>query len=250
MFDNNIVEPKEPPKQAIKKTRRKLSGRKMSLQQFLQIQHGDISGLLSTELRSSLGEIEEGFDMFVYGGSGEGKSTFSLKAVMELSQLGRVLHLVYEEGHSKSVQKNLQRSGLVQMVKDVKLPNGYDLMDGGTFEDLQWLLGKKKSPKIIVIDSWQYSRFTREQWFVLKNKYIKGRRKKIFIIISHADGKKPRGASAIDIMYDAQIKVFVKGKIAFIKSRYEGIQNYVIYEKLAKEYWGRKFNSMLTKQIF
>jgi hypothetical protein len=46
---------------------------------------------------------------------------------------------------------------------------------------------------------------------------------------------------ATDALYDAQIKVFVKGKIAFVKSRYEGKKNYIIYgSREPKMYWGKK----------
>jgi len=51
-------------------------------------------------------------------------------------------------------------------------------------------------------------------------------------------------------MYDAQIKVFIKGKIAFVKSRYEGKRNYVIWEEGAKAFWGKQYKRMQTKQIF
>lgn len=237
MFENQV---KTEKKRTQKRT---LSGKKLSMQQFMQIQHTDASHLLSEEMKASLGDIEDGFDVFIFGNSGDGKSSFSAILIKELSPLGKILHLVYEEGHSKSVKKNFIRSGVTELA-------GYEVMDNCTFEDLEYLLSRKKAPKIIIIDSWQYARFTKDQWFVLKNKYVKGRKKKIFIIISHADGKKPRGSVATDVMYDAQIKVFVKGKIAFIKSRYEGKQNYVVWHEGAKAFWGRKYKTMLTKQFF
>ncbi len=223
--------------------KKQFSGKKLNMKQFLQIKHNDISHLLSEDLRKSLGAIDDAFDVFIYGNSGDGKTTFSNQIVKELSPLGKVLHLLYEEGHSKSVRQAVERTGISQI-------NGYDLMDNCSYEDLEYILSRKKGPRIVIIDSFQYARFTKQQWFALKDKYVKGRRKKIFIIISHADGKKPRGSVATDAMYDAQIKVFVRGKIAFVKSRYEGSQNYVIWEQGAKDYWGRKYKHMLKKQIF
>jgi|ERR1035437_1752975 KaiC/GvpD/RAD55 family RecA-like ATPase len=231
------------PKQKKHILRRKLSGKKLSVQHFMKKKHIDISNSLSPELQENLGKIDEGFDMFIFGGSGSGKSSFAAILIREFSQFGKTLHLVYEEGHSSSVQMNLKRAG----IEDIK---GYEIMDNCSHEDLMYLLNKKKSPHIIVIDSLQYARFTKPQWLALKDKFVKGRKKKIFIVISHADGKRPRGSVATDALYDAQIKVFVKGKIAFIKSRYEGKKNYVIYEKGAREYWGRQYKTMLTKQIF
>lgn len=242
----------QPIEQKQRTQRRKLQGRKLSIQQFLQIQHTDISHLISKELAESLGSIEYGFDVFLFGNSGDGKSSFANILVKEFSQFGKVLHVVYEEGHSKSVRMNLTRSGLAKMAINGELCNGYEILDNCPYDDLVYLLGKKQSAKIIIIDSFQYSRFTKEQWLALKAKYVKGKKgqKKIFIVISHAEGRNPRGAVATDCMFDAQIKVFVKGKIAFIKSRYEGRKNYVIWAEGAKAFWGKRYKSMLTKQIF
>lgn len=244
MSENQVLAEKPRAK------KRQLSGKKISIQQFMQIAHGDISHLLSPELAASLGEIEMGFDMFIFGNSGDGKSSLSNRVVKEFSQFGKVLHLLYEEGHSKSAKMNLHRSGLIELANTGGLQNGYELMDNCTYDDLMYLLSRKQSPKVVIIDSFQYSRFTKEQWLSLKAKYVKGRNKKIFVVISHADGKKPRGSVATDVMYDAQIKVFVKGKIAFVKSRYEGKKNFVIWEEGAKAFWGRQYTKMLTKQIF
>jgi hypothetical protein len=237
MIENKEVIEKRPAK------RRKLSGKKLSIQQFMAIKHNDISDILSPEFKDALGEIDDGWDIFIFGGSGSGKSSFAAQLLKALDSLGKKLHLVYEEGHSKSVRKNLIRSGIAELEQ-------YEIMDGCSFEDLMYLLSRKNAPKIVIIDSFQYARFTKDQWFELKDKYVKGKKKKIFIVISHADGKNPRGAVAVDALYDAQIKAFAKGRIAFIKSRYENEKNFVIHEKGAKEFWGNQYKKMLTKQIF
>lgn len=237
MIENNAVNEKTLNK------RRKINGKKNSIHQFMSIKRADISDVLSQNFRLALGKIDEGFDIFIYGNSGEGKSSFAAQLLKELSPLGKKLHILYEEGFSSSVKLNIDRNGLQELPE-------YVLMDNCTYDDLMYLLSRKNSPRIVVIDSFQYARFTKQQWLALKDKYVKGKKKKIFIIISHADGKKPRGSVAIDALYDAQIKCFVRGKIAFIKSRYEGTQNFVIYEKGAKDYWGKQYKKMLTKQIF
>ncbi len=237
MIENKGVEQKTLCK------RRKLTGKKISIQQFMQIKHNDISHILSPQMRASLGAIDDGFDVFIFGDSGSGKSSFAANLLKELSPLGKKLHLLYEEGHSSSVRMNVERAGISDLSQ-------YEVMDNCSYDDLMYLLNRKNSAKIIVIDSFQYARFTKNEWLALKAKYVKGKKKKIFIIISHADGKKPRGSVAIDALYDAQIKVFSKGRIAFIKSRFVGDRNFVIHEKGAKEYWGKQYKKMLTKQIF
>jgi hypothetical protein len=235
--ENKEVEVKKPSK------RRKLTGKKISVQQFMQMKHNDISDMLSDAMRESLGGIDDGFDIFIFGGSGDGKTTFSAMLLKELSPLGKTLHLAYEEGFNSSLKKVILRTGIDNL-------NEYEIMDNCSYDDLIYLLSKRKSARIVIIDSFQYARYTKTEWLSLKNKFVKGKKKKIFIVISHADGKRPRGSVATDALYDAQIKVFVRGKIAFIKSRFVGKQNFVIYEKGAKEYWQKQYKKMLTKQIF
>jgi DNA replication protein DnaC len=237
MIENKEVNEKKPSK------RRKFAGKKNNIQQFMSIKNSDISDMLSPAFKLALGKIDEGFDIFIFGDSGSGKSSFAAQLLKEFSPLGKKLHLLYEEGFSSSVRLNIERNGLTELEQ-------YELMDTCSYDDLMYLLSRKNSTRIVVIDSWQYARFTKTEWFALKDKYVKGRKKKIFIIISHADGKKPRGSTAIDALYDAQVKVFVKGKIAFIKSRYESKQNYVVYEQGAKDYWGKQYKKMQTKIIF
>lgn len=209
----------------------------------MQMNHEDMSHILSEPLRKSFGRISDAFDVFIWGGSGDGKTTFSVELIKQLSPLGRILHLAYEEGFNSSLKMALMRAGVHEL-------DGYEIMDTCTFDELLYLLNKRNSPRIVVIDSFQYARYTKHEWLLLKDKFVKGRKKKIFIVISHADGKKPRGSVAVDAMYDAQIKVLVKSKIAFVKSRYEGDRNYVIWEEGAKAYWGKQYKKMLTKQIF
>lgn len=237
MSENTEVIQKKPSK------RRKLTGKKITVQQFMQMKHNDISDMLSEAMRESLGGIDDGFDIFIFGGSGDGKTSFAAILLKELSPLGKTLHLAYEEGFNSSLKKAIMRTGIDDLQE-------YEIMDNCSYSDLMYLLSKRKSARIVIIDSFQYARYTKTEWLTLKNKFVKGKKKKIFIVISHADGKRPRGTVATDALYDAQIKVFVRGKIAFIKSRYEGNKNYVIYEKGAKEFWGNQYRKMLTKQIF
>ena len=40
---------------------------------------------------------------------------------------------------------------------------------------------------------------------------------KLFIIISHARGKNPKGDAATSVMYDADLKIWVEGYVAYSK---------------------------------
>ena len=121
-----------------------------------------------------------------------------------------------------------------------KVGNLLDITDHATYEELDAMISKRKSPKIWVIDSLQAARFTAKQCADLKRKYVMSRKRKIIIYISWAEGKFPAGAIAKSVEYYAHIKIRVEGFIAFFKSRFGGNKNYVIWEEGAKRYWGAK----------
>lgn len=61
---------------------------------------------------------------------------------------------------------------------------------------------------------------------------------KLFIYISHADGKEPDGKLAKQIRYDSNVKIYVDGYIASCNSRYGGGEPYTIWEEGAARVWG------------
>ena len=209
----------------------------IGLKQLLLKKYNLIEGL-SPDLKDSFGEIEDAFTMIIWGTSGQGKTNFTIKILEELSRLcGKVAYNSLEEGHGKTMQDLAIRHDLVAKCADMLF------IDNEHFDELVKRLKKKRSPKIVVIDSIQYSRMTYEQYQFLKESF----RRKIFIFISHASGKEPKGGTAISIRYDANIKVHVEGFIAFVTSRYGGTKNYVIWEEGAKTHWGKKYPTKILK---
>ena len=86
-----------------------------------------------------------------------------------------------------------------------------------------------------MIDSIQYLRLTYRQYVFIKNNWPN----KLFILVSHADGRQPEGRSARSIMYDSALKIWVEGYAAFSKGRFIGSTGKaVIWEKGARDYWG------------
>lgn len=217
-------------------------GKLMHVKQVAAQTFQEIEGL-TDEWRNCLGDVEDTFVCFVWGDSANGKTSFISQLIKELSKVGgNILYVSYEEGQGKTVKKSIERNSLID------LPLQY--LDRETFVELRDRLKKKKSPKIVIIDSLQYSRFTYDQYKELKESFVMGKSKgkrKILIIISHATGKEPRGASAQSVRYDANIKIYVKGFIAEIESRYESVKNFVIWEERAKSYWGRSFMKKVWK---
>jgi hypothetical protein len=65
---------------------------------------------------------------------------------------------------------------------------------------------------------------------------------KTFIIIGQAKGKNPKTGTANDIMFDAYIKIWVQGYMAFSKGREIGPNGgvFTIWKEGADKYWGNQ----------
>lgn len=169
---------------------------------------------------------------FVWGHSGNGKTTFLLKLCRELANIlkkERILYNSMEEGAAHTMQQAFIKAGLGTIKRRLILVNE-------TIEEMCVRLDEHKSPNIVVIDSWQYTYLTFEKYRkMLKERYPK----KLIIINSQAEGSKPLGATARRVMYDATLKIYVEGQRAFSKGRYIGsLGYYTIWDKGAKEYHG------------
>ena len=93
----------------------------------------------------------------------------------------------------------------------------------------------KKSARIVVIDSFQYTLMSYRDYLAFKQQFPD----KLIIFISHADGKNPAGRSAKSVMYDASLKIYIEGYRAFSKGRYIGEKGYFdIWPERALKYWG------------
>lgn len=171
-------------------------------------------------------EIKGGW--LIYGGSGNGKTRFAMQLCKYLSRFERVAYDSLEEGLSKSVQMAF----IAVNMYEVK--NRVILLDAEPMNELVVRLQKHKSPNIIVIDSVQYSGMTYKDYKELRNMFPN----KLFILISHADGKNPAGRVAKSIKYDAFVKIWVEGYRAFAVSRFGGGEPFTIWDEGAAQYYG------------
>lgn len=188
---------------------------------------------------ASFGRPELRGAWIIWGGSGSGKTTFTLQLCKYLTKFGRVAYDSLEQGLSLSLQKAWQRVDMAEVGSRIILLNKEDLAE------LYERLRKRKSPEIIVIDSVQYlTKFYMEQFKKLKAEFAD----KLFIFISQADkaNKDPAGAIAKSIRYDADVKIKVEGFKAFVTTRYEdaskgeGGQDFIIWHQGAEEYWAEQ----------
>lgn len=181
------------------------------------------------------GELVHNFIMIVWGDSANGKSTFMMQFLKIMLKNDKVLYVGLEEGAALTMQKRAAK------YFDTELHNGkIKFADHEmTYEQIFPQLRKKGSPRFVVVDSLQYWNISYEEYKALKKAFPR----KSFILISHANGKEPEGATAKKVRYDADLKIRVAGFIAFIKSRYRDGEprDYLIYEKGAREHYGTKY---------
>lgn len=174
------------------------------------------------------GQPERAHSWIIFGQSSSGKTTFNMQLAKYLSQFEKVLYNSLEEGLSASIKSAYKRAGITR--KDRIM-----LVQEDT-ESLITRLKKHKSPNIVFIDS---IRYTKMKWSDYQD-FCARFPNKLFIWVSHAKGKEPKGALAEDIRYDAFVKIYVEGYRAFVSSRFNsgGDSTMDIWEEGAAKYWG------------
>jgi len=171
---------------------------------------------------------------FIWGDSGNGKTTFAMQLAKELCKYGRVAYNSLEEGASLTMRNTMLRCGMMDVNRR------FLLLDAEPMEQLNIRLHRQKSPDIVFIDSFQYTQMNYKQYIEFKE----ANRNKLLIFISHADGKQPNGRAAKSVMYDATLKIRVEGFRAFSKGRFIGsVGHYDIDKVKAPIYWGERHNS-------
>lgn len=182
---------------------------------------------LSPEWKIAFGEPGVIGTWIIWGQSGNGKTTFALSLAKELSRHGVVLYNSLEEGASLSLMNAAERVGLQHVNRRVRF----------VCEDMDTLLSrlkKRRSPKIVFIDSFQYTQMSYKQYIEFKEQLPNH----LLIFVSHADGNNPSGRSAKSVMYDSMLKIWVEGYRAFSKGRFIGERGWInIWEEAAQRYW-------------
>lgn len=187
---------------------------------------------------ASFGRPELRGTWIIWGGSGSGKTTFTLMLCKYLARFGRVAYDSLEQGLSLSLQKAWERVGMAEAGSNIIL------LDKEELPELRARLSKRKSPEIIVIDSLQYlDSFTWRLFKSLKKDYPD----KLFIFISQVDKSGNLADKlAVRIRFDADIKIKVEGYKAFVTTRYEdtergeGGADFIIWQQGAADYWAEQ----------
>jgi len=172
---------------------------------------------------------------FVWGNSGNGKTSFVIQLCKELAKFGKVAYNSLEEGVSLSMQNTLRRFNMTEVNRR------FLLLDCEPIDTLSERLAKRKSPDFVVIDSYQYTQMTYRTYL----KFKEANRDKLLIFVSHADGTVPAGRSARSVMYDSSLKIWIEGYRAISKGRFIGPEGkYIIWEEGARRIYGENFKTL------
>lgn len=202
-------------------------GRAYSVNQVLQMNKKTFP--FEGDWHKAFGEPERVGVWFVWGNSGNGKSSFVMQLCKELTKYGKVGYNSLEEGTALTMQASLERFQMHEVSRRMIILNCESM------QEMSERLLKRKSPDIMVIDSFQYSQLNYRTYLELKEKH----KNKLLVFVSHADGKQPAGRSAKSVMYDATLKIWVEGYTAFSKGRFIGeTGKYLVWDKGAYLYWG------------
>lgn len=183
-------------------------------------------------LQEAFGQPEQNGVWFIWGRSGNGKTSFVLQLCKELTRYGKVAYDSLEEGDSLTMQNALMRVGMGDVGRRFILLNE-------SLKELDTRLKRRRSPDIVVVDSFQYAHIDLKQY----EEFIDQHKNKLIIFVSQADGLKPWGRTAQSAMYSASLKIWVEGYRAISKGRYFGNRGYyTIWEERAAEYWNKQSN--------
>lgn len=173
--------------------------------------------------KDSFGLPETNGSWLIWGESANGKTDLTLQLCKMLSAFKKVHYNTLEERGRESFRLACIRNNMEACGSKFS----YECED---YETLRARLRKKRSAKIVVIDSVQYLRITETQYKELIREFPDV----LFIFVSHAKGTMPKGAVADAIRYDADVKINVKNFVASIQSRFGGNKPYIIWEEGAR----------------
>lgn len=169
----------------------------------------------------------ENASWFISGASAQGKSSFVMQLGKELCKYGPVLYMSYEEGVNQSFQR---RMGYLNMGE---VQGRFRVITDDTIEELAERLAKPKSPKFIIVDSFQVGCWDYGWTYPTAVALMKRFKHKCFIFISQEHKSEPSGKPAVSLRYICDMKVRVMGYKAYCLGRSigEAGNHYVVWKE-------------------
>jgi len=201
-------------------------GRAVSITQLLNTKFNVME--FDGEWLEHIGRPEITGTWLIAGNKKNGKTRYSFQLAKYLTKFVHVAYDTLEEGVSETIKMAVGATNFEPCER-----NRIKVLHKEPISELRARLGKKKSPRIIFIDSIQYAGLSYKDYTKLKDDFPT----KLFIILSHMNGNQPAGQVAKRIMYDANLYIRVEGYKAFPESRCGGGKAYTIWEEGAAKYW-------------
>lgn len=177
-----------------------------------------------------LGIPERSGSWIIWGGSGNGKTSFAMQLAKELAKYGKVAYWSLEEKTRKTMQKAIIRNNMKEVSRRFCLLND-------TLQELEERLVKRNAPDIVFIDSYQFLGLAKKEYIDFCDRHPN----KLFVWLSHSEGKEPEGRPAKFVKFNSDQKIRVEGYQAFNMSRLAGLSEpYIIWKEGADQYWGVK----------
>jgi hypothetical protein len=202
--------------------------RKISVQEIMSKNYKDIE--LHGNWKTLIGEPERSGSWLLWGQSFNGKTSFCMQLAKELAKNEKVLFNSLEEGSRKSMKRAIVRNRMTEVQY-----NFHVIQE--TMDELNERLNKPRAEKIIFIDSLQCAELSKVSYL----KLLRDHPDKLFIFISHAEGKQPQGRFAGFVRYLSDVKIRIEGYKAFVMSRASNDATeaeFIIWHKGAEDYWG------------
>lgn len=181
------------------------------------------------EFLDLIGKPELSGCWFIQGGTGNGKTTFLMKLCRYLSNFATIGFNSLEEGVSHALKQQLRKHNMKELKHRFKVWHKEEI------PSLITKLKQPKSPQVIVIDTVQYAFVSLREIKAMIDSFPN----KLFIFVSHEEGKKPEGTTAIRLKQLASVKIRIVGYVAFCISRYHensAGKPYIIWEEEARKF--------------
>lgn len=179
--------------------------------------------------RESFGRPAMNETWFISGASAQGKSSFVMQLAKKFCEYGKTLYVSAEEGIRQSFQRRLEMFEMNSVGRKLSIIEDPDI------NLLKERLSKPKSPRFIIIDSFQMANWTYQDAMELIEMF----NKKSFIFISQEYKSRPMGADAVRLRYAAGVKIRVSGFMALCSGREKetaGGGGFVVWDEGAIRY--------------
>lgn len=160
---------------------------------------------------------------FICGASAQGKSSFVMQLAKEFCHYGTVLYMSYEEKINQSFQRRMSYLDMHEV------QGKFRVAIAATIDELATRLAKPKSPKFVIIDSFQVAGWTYEEAVALMERFSH----KCFVFVSQEDKSEPMGKPARRLKFICDMKVRVMGYKAYCQGRAIGEpgSHYVVWKE-------------------